>query len=91
MSEQVVSKYTLKDVDDGTDAKQEVTVSVEKNDMALFIHPQGFGTKDGDYAPILLEQLKGTLRLLVWADVNNDEPTHVIDLSGAKSRVGKRG
>ena len=35
------------------------------------------------YAPILLERHDGKLRLVVWADINEQEPTHIIDLSGA--------
>jgi hypothetical protein len=52
-------------------------------DGSLQIHPNGTGTADGDFAPICLEQCEGVLRLLVWADVNSSEPTHIIDMSGA--------
>jgi hypothetical protein len=39
----------------------------------------------GTGAPIYLEvQDDGTPKLYVWADINQEDPTHIIDLSGAK-------
>jgi len=32
---------------------------------------------------IYLERYEGSLRLIVWADINDADPTHVIDLSSA--------
>ena len=60
-----------------------VTVSVEKDNLALLIHPEGMGTWDGSYAPVLLERHHGKIRLVVWADINQEAPTQTIDLSGA--------
>lgn len=60
-----------------------VTVSVEKDSLALIIHPEGMGTWDGPYAPVLLERHEGKVRLVIWADINQQDPTHLIDLSGA--------
>jgi hypothetical protein len=60
-----------------------IQIGIEKHGIGLLIHPEGTGTYDGPYAPILLEQHEGTLLLIVWADINEPEPTHLIDLSTA--------
>ncbi len=60
-----------------------VTISVEKDNLALIIHPEGMGTWDGPYAPVLLERHEGKVRLVIWADINQQDPTHIIDLSEA--------
>jgi hypothetical protein len=60
-----------------------IRIGIEQHSLGLFIHPEGTGTVDGPYAPILLEQHEGTLMLVVWADINQQEPTHLIDLSEA--------
>ena len=69
-----------------------IRIGIEKHSLGLFIHPEGTGTCDGPYAPILLEQHEGTLMLIVWADINQQEPTHIIDLSTAMetNRSGHR-
>ncbi len=65
-----------------------VTVTIERDNLALCILPEGMNVwgvpADNPSGPILLERHRGTVRLLVWADINQEEPTHVIDLSGAK-------
>ncbi len=54
--------------------------------MAL-IKLTGYGDKysrDGDGEPIAIDWQEGEpVRLLVWADINQDDPTHTIDLTGA--------
>jgi hypothetical protein len=52
----------------------------------LCFHLAGYGdfcSAPGHGVPVLVELLDGAPRLLVWADINREEPTHVIDLSGA--------
>ena len=60
-----------------------IRIGIEQHSLGLFIHPEGTGTYDGPYAPVLLEQHEGTLILVIWADINQQEPTHLIDLSTA--------
>ena len=60
---------------------------VVANDSALSIFPQGygdFGSADGHGYPVFLELYQGRLRLVVFADINQEEPTHIIDLEGAR-------
>jgi hypothetical protein len=79
----ILGTVALAEVLDASKATSDVTVSVEKDDLALIIHPEGMGTWDGPYAPVLLERHDGKIRLVVWADINQHDPTHIIDLSGA--------
>lgn len=46
----------------------------------------GYGdhtSPDGHGYPLLLDYHEGKLQILVWADINQEDPTHTIDLSGA--------
>ena len=52
----------------------------------LELKPEGYGectTLPGYGSPVVLDYGDGGLRVLVWADINSEEPTHTIDLSGA--------
>lgn len=53
----------------------------------LEIRPLGYGdctSKDNCGCPIVLEIWEGQLRLVVWADINSEDPTHIIDLENAR-------
>jgi hypothetical protein len=43
----------------------------------------GTSCYDGDYAPIFIEWYDGVPRIIIWADINDQDPTHVIDMSKA--------
>ena len=61
-------------------------VKVEIYDTAVCISAEGYGDKGtaaGHGTPILLERGASGLVLHVWADINQEDPTHTIDLSGA--------
>ena len=61
----------------------EIKCRLKLGNDGLTIHPEGTGIHEGDFAPILLEFYEGKVRLVVWGDINNEDPTHAIDLSGA--------
>lgn len=74
---------------DQTDTKRTlpVEVAVEGNGMGIVIRPEGygcFGCVDGTVGPIYLEFYEGRMRLLVWDDINQEDPSHVIDLEEAR-------
>jgi hypothetical protein len=74
------SKITIHDLT--TNAPADIHISAGVN--GLFVHPEGTGTHDGDcYAPILLEIIDGKPFLYVYADINQIDFTHRIDLSTA--------
>jgi len=76
----------LDDVDVNQPLKLCVRVKNEDND-GLAVSLDGYSTKTRvigfDDAVIYLEMYDGSPRLLVWADINSEDPTHIIDLSGA--------
>lgn len=67
-----------------------VEVAVEGNGLAMLVRPAGFGdnaSADGHGSPILIENRNGVPFLVVWADINQEDPTHVIDLSKASEKA----
>ena len=73
-----------------TDADSEhsetLQVRVTCNDSAISIFPDGygdFGSAPGHGCPVFLELYKGRLRLIVFPDINDQEPT-IIDLEAAR-------
>lgn len=78
-----------------TEAK--LTVTIKDGDVELPVHitamshgiivtADGHGdlaSPDGDGYPIFISHNNGKLLLYVWADINQEDPTHVIELDGA--------
>lgn len=71
----------------------DITTTLEQIPMldhpAAFFHFEGYGdhnSPDGQGIPVLFEVYEGELRLLVWADINREDPTHIISLDGARER-----
>lgn len=68
-------------------------VLIDCRESGINICPNGYGDFDspsGFGAPIYLERHEGELRLIVWSDINDQEPTHVISLERAREdcRIG---
>ena len=84
MSRSRTTKATLIDADSTSLGSQKVII--ELTQTAICIRPEGYGdcgSADGYGCPILLERHKGRLRLIVWSDINQQEP-QIIDLEGAR-------
>lgn len=61
-------------------------VRVAATCSAISIFPEGygdFGSADGHGSPVFLELYEGRLRLIVFSDINEQDPT-IIDLDGAR-------
>mgnify|MGYP001305545996 CR=1 FL=1 len=64
----------------------EIRVKTVSENGQLWIQPQGYGEKnieDGQGFPIGLEIWQGRLRLIVFTDINEEEP-QIIDLEKAR-------
>jgi hypothetical protein len=62
-------------------------VKVEAFNHSILISPEGYSEKtavDSGGSPILIEFAEGKLRVVVWGDINSEEPTHTIDMEAAK-------
>ena len=62
-------------------------VIVEGQNGKLEIRIKGYGdyySDDDAGTPILLEVNNGVVQLVVWSDINQQDPTHVIKLEDAR-------
>jgi hypothetical protein len=79
----------------GEKRKLKGTIELPSEDCkSILIHPKGYGDKhseNGQGTPVMLELYEGRLRLIVWADINNPDATHIIDLEGARESNRKEG
>lgn len=77
-------RATLHDADSTTTGTQPVVVEITKTAICLRLPGYGdHGSAEGHGVPILLERWQGRLRLIVWRDINDQEPK-VIDLEAAR-------
>jgi hypothetical protein len=77
-----VLNVRIKDETGGTQS-----IRIEAHDRSILICPEGYGeksAKDGEGAPIMIEKYDGKLRVIVWSDINLEDPTHTIEMEGAK-------
>jgi len=78
--------FTCELEDQADRGKPAVKASVLGHPNNLCVRLEGYGdcySADGHGAPVLIEVLDGKARVIVWGDINQEDPTHVIDLSGA--------
>jgi hypothetical protein len=82
MTELQVILSDARETGDGTDA---VSVAVEKHNLGLGIKIEGYGCwDDDDAAPIFIERYDGVVRVLIWDNINQEDPSHIITLEGAR-------
>jgi hypothetical protein len=77
-------EYELEDDPQSSAGKLEVRI--EAHDGIISIQPEGHGTcphEDGSGWPIVLTVVDGKLQVVLFDDINSDEP-RVIDMSGAR-------
>jgi hypothetical protein len=64
-----------------------VDVTVEEKNGTLLIKPEGYGdmvSEDGHGIPVVMELYQGRLRIIAWADINQEDYTDIIDLEEAR-------
>jgi hypothetical protein len=72
------------------DMGRRVKVCIVGDTKGIEIRPEGYGDHDsapGYGSPVFLELHKGKLKLWVWADINQEDPTDEIDLEGARENA----
>lgn len=75
----------LKDMYTGKPSGRFVTVDV--TEQGVFVGVSGYGEKTSTpeaARPIVVEMYDKELQVLVWSDINNEDPTHNISLEDAK-------
>ena len=77
-------KATLHDQSEDDNSLRTV---VENLNGSIYISPKGYGdacSADGCGIPALIEVYEGELRIIIWGDINKEDPTHTISLEGAR-------
>lgn len=76
---------TLIDADPAFGQQQSLKFTVTERGVTIAAEGHGdYGSTSGHGSPLYLELYRGSLRLIVWSDINSEEPTHIIDLTGAR-------
>lgn len=60
------------------------------NTRALLIHFDGYGERNtiAEFSsPVLIENRDGVPYVVIWGDINQADPTHVISLEGANVKL----
>ena len=60
-----------------------ISKSKDHPTLEVFVKGMGLCGSVGDDSAIYLEFYQGKWWLRVWADINQEDPTHKIDMSGA--------
>jgi len=69
-----------------------IPCQIEFESGTIWIKPEGYGdcsSQNGHGWPIKIEYYSGSIRVCVWSDINNEDPTHTIFLDGAKESLRK--
>lgn len=64
-----------------------VPVRVEMSTQSILVFAEGYGNccAEVGFGPqVCIELHNGEPRVIIWADYNSEEPTHIIPLGGAK-------
>lgn len=67
--------------------RPQLPVRVVANRGTITLMPKGYGTAnepDGHGSPIYIELYEGRLRVLAWADITQEDPTHILGMEGAR-------
>jgi hypothetical protein len=71
-------------IDEESNIETEVTIVLTGRGIAISVEGYGdYYSNQGEGIPILLEMYEGRLRLVVWGDINKQDPTQIIDLEHA--------
>ena len=73
--------------------KQVQLFATQPSPSVIVLEAEGYGHRTGDGVPgdgngtndiVMMEHYDGKLRLIVWGDINEEDPTHIIDLENAR-------
>lgn len=78
--------------DDRQFPDREVKIKIKSEGSVVCIAPEGYNdcnSLPGHGSVAMFELWEGHLRLIVWSDINQEDPTHIIDLEEAKEEKRK--
>ena len=65
---------------------------IHANNEMISLGFNGYGEKngiDGQGTPVVVEMYKGHPRVLIWSDINQEDPTHIVSLEHAAEKLRK--
>ena len=68
---------------------RDIPVWIEVSEQGIFIGAEGYGENSStpeSATPIVVEYNGGELRVIVWSDINKEDPTHLIDMRKAREK-----
>ena len=80
---------TIKDAETG----KELPIRIEVSEQGIFIGAEGYGEQSANAkfaTPIMVEYNQGELRVIVWANINKEDPTSIINMMGARESNRKK-
>lgn len=84
----------LLDFESKTGEIRQFRIRKSPGDKLVMIGADGYGectALDGGGFPIVIEFHEGEFCILVWGDIDKEDPTHVISLEGAREDARKEG
>lgn len=60
-----------------------VPFTIKTDSRGIFVEFEGYGDCPGCDYPVMIEVWNGELRVVIWSDINKEDPTHIISLEGA--------
>jgi hypothetical protein len=85
-------RFLLEDVYDSGNKKPHVLGHISIDTLGIVFHFNGYGdccSAEGHGTPVLIENREGVLYVVVWSDINREDPTHSICMEGAKESKRK--
>jgi hypothetical protein len=79
-----IIKCDLQDFHTGD--KTLIPCTIELKNGSIYIRPEGYGdcgTEDGFGCPVIIEYYEGSIRVVVWGDINSEDPTVNVKLDNA--------
>lgn len=83
----MANQKIVKILHDSGDITNNTLTTVEFGSHNIYIRFEGYGdcaSEDGHGDPIMIEIHNGVPRVIVWGDINKEDPTNIISLEGAQ-------
>lgn len=80
-------KITVTLMDAYQESNKEYLVDIVADELGIYIRPHGYsdcGSVDGYGFPIMLEIVDGKPTLVLWRDINKEDPTEHLGFEGAR-------
>ena len=68
------------------DGCERLDIATTKHDWGWYIRADGYSdycSQDGEGEQVLIENRHGVPHVIIWADINDEDPTHIVSLAGA--------